>query len=269
MRRTAVTGRAAAEPGSPGRRTGPGTTPGQTGWITTTRTGSAAGHRPVRNTPEPRAWTAGTTDYERSPDVEEPDSTAVPDRIVRVAQVQGQSHNVTYPCQSVDPYRLRAATSAKDRRAEAAPNGGSTCGYAKTCSPRLVGRQRYARATTASSPGPGHCDCRDRARDGPLPIRPLPADTQFAQAMPELGRQHRYMGAAPNPRILTGWFGASSHGLRFPVRAFLRFPVCPPGLFPVVRRPPASQRSAFSGSVPSAVAFRFGSRRIPSGFPSP
>ena len=90
---------------------------------------------------------------------------------MRVAQVQGQSHNVTYPCQSVDPYRLRAATSAKDRRAEAAPNGGSTCGYAKTCSPRLVGRQRYARATTASSPGPGHCDCRHRAGDGPLPSR--------------------------------------------------------------------------------------------------
>jgi len=188
---------------------------------------------------------------------------------VRVAQVQGQSHNVTYPCQSVDPYRLRAATSAKDRRAEAAPNGGSTCGYAKTCSPRLVGRQRYARATTASSPGPGHCDCRDRARDGPLPIRPLPADTQFAQAMPELGRQHRYMGAAPNPRILTGWFGASSHGLRFPVRAFLRFPVCPAGFLPFARLLPVSRRPAFSGSVPSAVAVRFGSPSVPLRFPSP
>ncbi len=84
------------------------------------------------------------------------------------------------------------------------------------------------------------------------------ADTQFAQAMPGLGRPHRYMGAAPNPRILTGWFGASSHGLRFPRRAFLRFPVCPPGLFPFVRLPPVSLRPAFSGSVPSAVAVRFG-----------
>jgi hypothetical protein len=87
--------------------------------------------------------------------------------------------------------------------------------------------------------------------------------------MPELGRQQRYMGAAPNPRILTGWFGASSYGLRFPVRAFLRFPVCPPGLFPFVaflrfpfarRSPVPSLRPPLSGSVP---------RRFPSGFPSP
>jgi hypothetical protein len=37
------------------------------------------------------------------------------------------------------------------------------------------------------------------------------------------------MRAAPDPRILTGWSGASPHVLRFPPRAFLRFPVCPPG----------------------------------------
>ena len=95
--------------------------------------------------------------------------------------------------------------------------------------------------------------------------QPLPGDTQFAQTMPELGRQHRDISAAPNPRILTGWFGASSHGLRLPVRAFLRFPVCPPGLFPFARLPLVSLRSAFSGSVPSAVAVRVGSRRFPSG----
>ena len=54
------------------------------------------------------------------------------------------------------------------------------------------------------------------------------------------------MRAAPNPRTLTGWFGASPHVLRFPLRAFLRFPVCPPGSspssavlwFPFVRRSP-------------------------------
>ena len=54
------------------------------------------------------------------------------------------------------------------------------------------------------------------------------------------------MRAAPDPRILTGWSGASPHVLRFPPRAFLRFPVCPPGSppspaflwFPVVRRSP-------------------------------
>jgi len=54
------------------------------------------------------------------------------------------------------------------------------------------------------------------------------------------------MRAAPDPRILTGWSGASPHVLRFPPRAFLRFPVCPPGSppspaflwFPIVRRSP-------------------------------
>ena len=103
----------------------------------------------------------------------------------------------------------------------------------------------------------------------PLPIQALPGDTQFAQKMPELGRQHRYMGAAPNPRILTGWFGASSHGLWFPVRAFLRFPVCPAGLFPFVRLPPVSLRLALSGSVPSAVAVRFGSPSVSLRVPFP
>ena len=52
------------------------------------------------------------------------------------------------------------------------------------------------------------------------------------------------MRAAPDPRILTGWSGASPHVLRFPPRAFLWFPVCPPGSppspafpwFPFVRR---------------------------------
>jgi len=35
------------------------------------------------------------------------------------------------------------------------------------------------------------------------------------------------MRVAPNPRTLTGWFGASPRVLRVPLRAFLRFPVCP------------------------------------------
>ena len=144
MRRTAVTGRAAAEPRSPGRRTGPGTTPGQTGWITTIRAGSAI-------------------------------------VATELATVRCPSSRCTAIRSSLRPCRNSA-------------------------------------------------DSTDR-----------------------------YMGAAPNPRILTGWFGASSYGLRFPVRAFLRFPVCPPGLFPFVRLPPVSLRSAFSSSVPSAVAFRFGS----------
>jgi Phosphotransferase enzyme family len=63
------------------------------------------------------------------------------------------------------------------------------------------------------------------------------------------------MRAAPDPRILTGWSGASPHVLRFPRRAFLRFPVCPPGSAPFPRLPLVSLRPAFSGSFPSAVAW--------------
>jgi len=116
---------------------------------------------------------------------------------------------------------------------------------------------------------PGHCDCRDRAGGGPVPIQPLPGGTQFAQTMLELGRQHRYMGAAPNPRTLTGRFGASSHVLRFPCGLSSGFPFAHPGSspssavpwLPLVRRPPVrSLRPSLSGSVP---------RRFPSGFPSP
>ena len=69
------------------------------------------------------------------------------------------------------------------------------------------------------------------------------------------------MGAAPNPRTLTGRSGASSHGLRFPLRAFLRFPGCPPGSspssafpwFPVVRRSPVRP----SGRCPVPVPLGF------------
>ncbi len=191
---------------------------------------------------------------------------------MRRASIKSRADHIARPppCQPADPYRRSwAATSAKNRRTEAAPNGGSACGYAKTCSPHLTGRQRYARARVRLHLDPGHCDCRDRAGGGPVPIQPLPGDTQFAQIMPELDRQHRYMGAAPNPRTLTGWSGASSHGLRLPVRAFLRFPVCPPGLFPFVRLPPVSLRPALSGSVPSAVAVRFGSPSVSLRVPFP
>ena len=59
--------------------------------------------------------------------------------------------------------------------------------------------------------------------------------------------------AAPDPRILTGWSGASPHVLRFPPRAFLRFPVCPPGSPPSPAFP-GFPCPAFSGSSPSAVA---------------
>jgi hypothetical protein len=113
-------------------------------------------------------------------------------------------------------------------------------------------------------PDPGHCDCRDRAGGGPVPIQPLPGGTQFARTMPELGRQHRYMGAAPNPRTLTGRFGASSHVLRFPCGLSSGFPFAHPGSspsfavpwLPLVRRPPVrSLRPSLSGSVPLRVPF--------------
>ncbi len=47
-----------------------------------------------------------------------------------------------------------------------------------------------------------------------------------------------YVRAAPNPRALTGGFGASSHVLRSPLQAFLRFPVVCPAVLPL--RPPSS-----------------------------
>src|SRR5208283_5935622 len=57
-----------------------------------------------------------------------------------------------------------------------------------------------------------------------------------------------YVRAAPNPRALTGRFGASSHVLRSPLQAFLRFPVvCPPVLSP----------SSASSGFPSAGVLWF------------
>jgi hypothetical protein len=120
-------------------------------------------------------------------------------------------------------------------------------------------------------PDPGHCDYRDRAGGGPVPIQPLPGGTQFARTMPELGRQHRYMGAAPNPRTLTGRFGASSHVLRFPCGLSSGFPFAHPGSspsfavpwLPLVRRPPVrSLRPSLSGSVPLRVPFPLSSLHV-------
>ena len=72
------------------------------------------------------------------------------------------------------------------------------------------------------------------------------------------------MGAAPNPRALTGRSGASSQGLRFPLRAFLRFPGCPPGSspssafpwFPFVRRSPVRSLRPLPGSGSPSVSLR-------------
>jgi hypothetical protein len=82
------------------------------------------------------------------------------------------------------------------------------------------------------------------------PARTLPAASQ--------------MRAAPRPRTLTGWSGASSHVLRFPRRAFLRFPVCPPGSspssavlwFPFVRRSPVRSLRPLPGSGSPSVSLQ-------------
>ncbi len=73
------------------------------------------------------------------------------------------------------------------------------------------------------------------------------------------------MRAAPDPRTLTGWSGASPHALQVSRRAFLRFPVCPPGS-PL--RPPSSgfPPSGVLRFVPLSRATRF---RFPSGIPFP
>ena len=71
--------------------------------------------------------------------------------------------------------------------------------------------------------------------------------------------QHRCTGAAPNPRTLTGRFGASSDVLRFPSGLSSGFPFAQLGSspspacfrFPFVRRSPApSLRPSLSGFVP-------------------
>ena len=75
------------------------------------------------------------------------------------------------------------------------------------------------------------------------------------------------MRAAPNPRTLTGWSGASHHGLRFPCGLSSGFPFAR-GVLPL--RPPSS-------GFPSSGVLRFvsfgrcpgsGSLRFPSWFPS-
>jgi hypothetical protein len=55
------------------------------------------------------------------------------------------------------------------------------------------------------------------------------------------------MRAAPNPRVLTGWSGASPHVLRVRLAGFPPVSRLPTGLVPVVRPRMVSLRPAFSG----------------------
>ena len=110
-----------------------------------------------------------------------------------------------------------------------------------TRSPRrrvmAAGRSRAGISTGSTSRTPPSCTCgpgAPAARAGPR---------RAAGTAPAASQ----MRAAPDPRILTGWSGASPHVLRFPPRAFLRFPVCPPGS---PRRPPSS-------GFPSSGVLRF------------
>jgi hypothetical protein len=264
VQRIAVTGLAAAEPGSPGRRTGLGTTPGQTGWITATLAGSAAGHRPVRNTvlnPVPGRPERPIMNGPGRRRAELHRRTN--DGIVRVTQVQGQSHSAISPCQPADPCRLWAATNAKNRRAEAAPKGGSGCGYAKTYSPRVVGRQRYARATTASSPGPGTLRL---ARSSWRPVAHPAAARRYAVRSDHAGTR---------PAAPVHGCGPKSPDSHRVVWGLISRPPVPPAGFPPVSRLPTRAlplRPPSSGfPSPGVLRFRpFGRRcpvRLPVGFP--
>ena len=152
--------------GSPGRRTGPGTTPGQTGWITATRAGSAAGHRPVRNTllsPVPRRPVTGGHERGESP-----------------------------------------------------------------------GRSRSRCPAIGSSLRP----CRN------------PAGSTGTWVRPQI------------PGFSPGGLGPHLTASGFPLAAFPPVSRLPTRALPFVRLRPVSLRLAFSGSVPSAVAVRFGSPSV-------
>ena len=86
---------------------------------------------------------------------------------------------------------------------------------------------------------------------------------QFAQACQD-SASGIVDACGPKSPALTGWSGASPHVLRFPLRAFLRFPVCPPGSspspavlwFPFVRRFPVRSLRPLPGSGSPSVSLR-------------
>jgi hypothetical protein len=86
---------------------------------------------------------------------------------------------------------------------------------------------------------------------------------QFAQACQD-SASGIVDACGPKSPALTGWSGASPHVLRFPLRAFLRFPVCPPGSspspavlwFPFVRRSPVRSLRPLPGSGSPSVSLR-------------
>jgi len=124
-------------------------------------------------------------------------------------------------------------------------------------------------ATSASSPGPGtlRLPRSDWRRPGAHPA----AARRYAVRSDHAGTRPTapVYGCGPkSPDSHRAVWGLISRP-PVPVRAFLRFPVCPPGFVPLVRRPVASLGPASSGSVPSAVAVRIGSPSVPLRVPFP
>ena len=136
--------------------------------------------------------------------------------------------------------RSGALPPGLDRRPEADTRAVMTA--ESTCRPRSADR----RGRRPALPGSTAAEARDQQTAG---ARQEAAGRLCAARadLPGLRQRHRRMRAAPDPRILTGWSGASPHVLRFPPRAFLRFPVCPPG------SPPSPPSSGF----PSSGVLRF------------
>ena len=122
------------------------------------------------------------------------------------------------------------------------------CGYASSHDCRVnCGLRSADRRGSRSTALRGAQRLRHATNRRPLPARKL-ADghAQFAQTCRAPGQRHRRCVRPRIPGLSPGWSGASPHVLRFPLRAFLRFPVCPPGSppspafpwFPFVRRSP-------------------------------
>jgi len=132
------------------------------------------------------------------------------------------------------------------------------------------GRQRYARATTASSPGPG--TLRLSRSSWRLPVAHPAAARRYAVRSDHAGTRPAAPGTGVRPQIpgfSPGGLGPHLTASGFPSGLSSGFPFAHPGLFPFVRLPPVSLRPALSGSVPSAVAVRFGSPSVSLRVPFP
>ena len=105
-----------------------------------------------------------------------------------------------------------------------------------------------------------------RLREGRCPPESWQLTMRGTRRPPRTVPAAPQMRAAPNPRTLTGWSGASPSRPPVPLWALLRFPVCPPGSspssavlwFPFVRRSPVRSLRPFA-----RFRFRSVSLRVP------